>query len=141
MQVKVKFLYPNSKMPTQGSVDAAGFDLYARLYEPIIIPAHEQEKISVGIAAEIPQGYYAQIRGRSGLASRGIVAFDGTIDSDYRGEWFVTLFNHTKFTYVIHHGNRIAQAVFMRHSHTELIEAETLDETERGEHGYGSTGR
>lgn len=141
--VRVKPLYDDSRMPMKGSEEAAGWDLYAHLPDgPITLwQGRSPQKVSVGIATEIPQGYYAQIRGRSGLASQGLMVFDGTVDSDYRGEWFVVARCVGYDSMEIKDGDRIAQMVITPLPWTVLEFTNELTPSARGENGYGSTGR
>lgn len=147
LNVKMTKTKPNSQLPTWGSTHAAGADLYACLSDeqmPMVqINPGETVMISVGIKTEFTPGYGAFILARSGLASKkGLAPANkvGLIDSDYRGEWFVALHNHSNQTQIIEDGERIAQVVFKEVQHPEFIETEDLSETERGENGFGSTG-
>ena len=146
LQVKVTKTRPNSIIPTWGSTYAAGADLYACLDEvtPVLIQPGETKLISVGIKTEFTTGYAALIHARSGLATKkGLAPANkvGVIDADYRGEWFVALHNHSNSIQTIEDGERIAQVLFQEVEHPEFVEAEELSETERGEGGFGSTGR
>lgn len=128
------------KYMTKGS---AGMDLYANVDKTIEIKPSEIKLISTGIAISIPNGYEAQIRPRSGLALKHGISFvntPGTIDSDYRGEINVIAINFSDKPFVISRGDRIAQMVINKVELPEIIEVETLDSTERGEGGFGSTG-
>jgi dUTP pyrophosphatase len=145
LQVKVVKTKPNAKIPTWGSVNAAGADLYACLEQtvPLEIQPHTTAMIPLGIKTEFTPGYAAMIYARSGLASKkGLAPANkvGVIDADYRGEWMVALHNHSNTVQYIEDGERIAQAVFHEVEHPEFIESEELSETERGENGFGSTG-
>lgn len=131
---------PLPKYETSGS---AGMDLTANNDEEIIIKAGEFKLVKTGIAIALEEGFEAQIRPRSGLALKnGITVLNtpGTIDSDYRGEIGVILINHSKQDFTITKGMRIAQMVIASYSQAQLIDAETLDETSRGQGGFGSTG-
>ena len=137
----------NSKIPTWGSANAAGADLYACLSDeqmPFIrIYPGKTVLISVGIKTEFTPGYVALIHARSGLATKkGLAPANkvGVVDSDYRGEWFVALHNHSNHIQVIEDGERIAQVLFQEVEHPTFEEVEDLSETERGEKGFGSTG-
>jgi dUTP pyrophosphatase len=145
LTVKVSKTKPNSKLPTWGSVNAAGADLYACLDEltPLVIHPGETKMVSVGIKTEFTPGYVALIHARSGLATKyGIAPANkvGVIDADYRGEWFVALHNHSNSSYSLEDGERIAQVLFQEIEHPEFVETDELSETERGEGGFGSTG-
>ena len=147
LQVKTTKTKPNAQLPTWGSVNAAGADLYACLSDgqmPMIqIHPGETVMISVGIKTEFTPGYVALIHARSGLATKkGLAPANkvGVIDADYRGEWFVALHNHSNHIQVIEDGERIAQVLFQEIEHPEFIETDELSETDRGEGGFGSTG-
>jgi dUTP pyrophosphatase len=151
--VKVKKLHPDAKLPTYGSKDAAGADLYAcidRVDGPITnfyyIAPHETVKISTGIAMEIPRNKFGAIYARSGLSTReGLRPANcvGVIDSDYRGEIIVALHNDSEETRIVTHGDRIAQIIFQYSDRPidGFEEVEELSETTRGEGGFGSTGK
>jgi dUTP pyrophosphatase len=118
-------------------------DLRANLSEPIVMKPLERRLIPTGLHIALPEGYEAQVRPRSGLALKhGITVLNapGTIDADYRGEVGVLLINLSEEPFVVNDGERIAQMVIARHEQGEFIEVEALDETERGEGGYGHTG-
>ena len=131
------------ELPTYGSKASAGFDLRANIEKDIRVGSLEKVIVPTGLFIEIPIGYEAQVRPRSGLAFKhGITVLNspGTIDADYRGEIKVILVNLSKDTFVIENGERIAQMVIAAHEQAEWIEVESLDETERGTGGFGSTG-
>ena len=143
MNVKIKKLYPNAKMPFYGTEFSAGADLCACLDEPVTLQPNETKMISIGIAAELPVGYAGLIFARSGLASKRNLAPAnkvGVVDSDYRGEWFVPMRNHGDTPQTIEPGERIAQLVITPYLTAQFIEAETLSDTVRGMGGFGSTG-
>ncbi len=130
-------------LPTYATELSAGMDLRANLNESITLHPMERILIKTGLYIALPDGYEAQIRPRSGLAlKKGITVLNspGTIDSDYRGEIGVLLINLSKEDFVIQDGERIAQMVVARHEQAAFTEVEILDETERGEGGYGHTG-
>lgn len=144
--IKFKKLDPEAKCPTRSTEFAAGWDLYANVITDRssfhVVPPGERTKFSTGIAIELPQGYEAQVRPRSGLSlSHGVVAAFGTIDSDYRGSIGVTLFNHSFQSVRIEHGQRIAQLVIQPVVNVSFEEVEELSETDRGTKGYGSSGK
>ena len=142
MQVNVKKLTENAKLPTYGSPFAAGADLYAA--EGSTIPAGETRLIKTGLAIELPAGMVGLVYARSGLATKQDLAPAnkvGVIDCDYRGEVMVSLHNHGKETRRVEQGDRIAQLVVAPYITCEFTEAETLSETVRGEGGFGSTGK
>lgn len=133
-------------LPRQQTSGAAGLDLAAALGpdEVMEIAPGDYAMIPTGLAIALPEGYEAQIRPRSGLAAKfGITVLNspGTVDADYRGEIKVLLINHGKASFAIRRGERIAQMVIAPVSAVELIEMETLDATQRGAGGHGSTGR
>lgn len=148
LQVKATLTKSNSKLPTWGTLHAAGADLYAALSEeqmPVLtIHPGETVMVSVGIKTEFTPGYVALIHARSGLATKyGIAPANkvGVIDADYRGEWFVALHNHSNENYMLQDGERIAQVLFQEVEHPDFVLADELEATERGEGGFGSTGK
>ena len=143
MQIKIKKLNPNAKTPTRGSKQAAGYDIYACL-ETAATPAHCPVKVPTGISMAIPEGYFGAIFARSGLASKqGLRPANcvGVIDSDYRGEFIVMLHNDTDEPKTIENGDRIGQLVILPYMSVEFEETDSLDETERGTGGFGSSGK
>lgn len=130
-------------LPAYATEQSAGMDLRANIEEPIILQPMERRLIPTGLYIALPAGYEAQVRPRSGLAlKQGITVLNapGTIDADYRGEVGVLLINLSQQPFTINDGERIAQMIIARHEQAELVEVETLDETERGAGGYGHTG-
>ena len=130
-------------LPSYETIASAGMDLRANLQEPILIEPMERALIPTGLFIELPIGFEAQVRPRSGLAlKKGITCLNspGTIDADYRGEVGVILVNLSKETFVVENGERIAQMVIAKHERAEWIEVEELSKTERGAGGFGSTG-
>ena len=130
-------------LPQYATPQNAGMDLRANLEEPIILRPLERRLIPTGLHIALPAGYEAQVRPRSGLAlKKGITVLNspGTIDADYRGEVGVLLINLSQEDFVVNDGERIAQMVIARHEQGEFVPVEVLDETERGEGGYGHTG-
>ncbi|MBE6928185.1 MAG: dUTP diphosphatase [Ruminococcaceae bacterium] len=143
MNIKVKKLHPNAKMPFYGTEFSAGADLCACLDEPVTLQPNETRMISIGIAVELPVGYAGLIFARSGLASRRDLAPAnkvGVVDCDYRGEWFVPMHNHGLEPQTIEPGERIAQLVITPYLTAKFVENENLSETVRGSGGFGSTG-
>ena len=146
MQVKIKRLNESATLPTRGSNQAAGYDLYACIDKDMAyrsIYPHETQKIGTGLAVEIPEGYFGAIFARSGIATkRGLRPANcvGVIDSDYRGEIVVALHNDSDDTRMIKRDERIAQLVIMPYLPVEFTEVDELDSTERGSGGFGSTG-
>jgi dUTP pyrophosphatase len=144
MKVKVKKLFPEAKLPTYGSDFAAGADLYAAEPETVVIQPGETVLVHTGIALEIPEGYGGFLYARSGLATKkGLAPANkvGVIDSDYRGEVMVALFNQSGEAREVESGERIAQLVIAPFLKAEFYQAEELEETDRGAGGFGSTGR
>lgn len=131
-------------LPRYQTTGAAGLDLHAAIAEPITLGSLERRLVPTGLRMAIPAGFEGQVRPRSGLAAKhGITVLNtpGTIDSDYRGELAVCLVNLGREPFVVKPLERIAQIVFARHARAELELVATLDDTERGAGGYGSTGR
>jgi dUTP pyrophosphatase len=130
-------------LPSYETVASAGMDLRASLDEPIKLGPLERALVPTGLYIELPVGFEAQVRPRSGLSIKkgiSIVNAPGTIDADYRGEVRVILINLSKEDFVIEDGERIAQMVISRHEKADWIEVEELNETERGAGGFGHTG-
>jgi dUTP pyrophosphatase len=143
VNVKFKKLDARAQMPVYGTEFAAGADLYACMDAPVTIKAGTTEFIHTGIAMAIPQGLVGLIYARSGLAcKKGIAPANkvGVIDSDYRGEIMVALHNHSAEDVSIESGERVAQMVIAPYLFAQYEETENLDDTERGEGGFGSTG-
>ena len=130
-------------LPSYQTGSSAGMDLRADLQDPVQLQPLERAIIGTGLYLELPEGYEAQIRPRSGLAAKqgiSVLNSPGTIDADYRGEIGVILVNLSNDPVVINHGERIAQMVISRHEQAEWIEVEELNQTVRGSGGFGSTG-
>jgi len=144
LTLQVKLLTPTAGTPTRGSDLAVGYDLRADLGHGgrFVVPVHQRRRISTGVAMAIPVGYYGQVLPRSGLALKhGIVVMGGVIDPDYRGEVFVMLLNTGNDPFYIEHGDRIAQVVLKAVITPEVVVVlGDLDETARGDAGFGSTG-
>lgn len=144
MQVKVKKLNEKAILPIYSSKSAAGADLCALLDETVTVAPGETVFVKTGLALEIPEGYVGLIYARSGLAcKRGVAPANkvGVIDSDYRGEIMVALFNHGKEAQNIEPGERIAQIVITPYLTADFIQVEEITDTERASGGFGSTGR
>lgn len=142
--MRVKKLRENASMPTYGSQEAAGADLYACMEEAVTIAPGETVFIPTGIAMEIPQGYAGLIYARSSLGTKkGLAPANkvGVIDSDYRGEVMVALYNHGKTPQTIADGERIAQLLVTPVLRPILMQVEDLSQTQRGAGGFGSTGK
>ncbi len=131
-------------LPLAETVHAAGYDLRANLEAPVVLKPLQRALIPTGLFLELPAGYEAQVRPRSGLAYKhGLTVLNspGTVDADYRGEVKVLLINLSETDFTVNHGERIAQMVVAKHEVIEWQPVEVLSETDRGTGGYGSTGR
>ena len=136
--------HSSNPLPTYATTGSSGLDIRANTPTPIILQPLERALIPTGLFLEIPQGYEAQIRPRSGLAiKQGITCLNspGTIDADYRGEIQVILINLSNQTQTINHGDRIAQMVFCKVEQVLLTPVQIINQTERGEGGFGHTGK
>lgn len=143
MTVKILKLQQNAHIPTYGSADAAGADLYACIDEAVTILPSQTVLIPTGLSMEIEQGFAGFIYARSGLATkRGLAPANkvGVIDSDYRGQVMVSLHNHTEQPQTVEPGERVAQMVFAPVYQAQFCETDALQDTERGTGGFGSTG-
>ena len=130
-------------LPAYATTQSAGMDLRDNIQKTITLRPMERRLIPTGLHIALPEGYEAQVRPRSGLALKhGLTVLNspGTIDSDYRGEVMVLLINLSDTDFIVNDGERIAQIVIAKHEQGEWIKVEELDETERGEGGYGHTG-
>lgn len=139
--MKVKLMNEYAQLPTRGSKDAAGLDLYCPLH--IKVPADSQKKIPLGLAVEIPKGYMGLLVPRSSMSKTPLRCANsvGVIDADYRGELSIAYENISCSDYMIFRGDRIAQLIIVPIAIVDVEEAQTLSETERGNGGYGSTGK
>ena len=141
--IKIKLLNEFAKVPTRGSAQAAGYDLYAATNYDIEIPPHSTVKVDTGIAIEIPEDYFGAIYARSGLATKQglrLANAVGVIDSDYRGPIIVALHNDTNYIQKIGINERIAQLIIQPYLNVEFNVVDELTDTERGNKGFGSTG-
>jgi dUTP pyrophosphatase len=137
--LKIQKLVPHAKIPTRGSPGAAGLDLYAS--EDTIIPAHGKGIVFTGIAVATPHWTYFRIAPRSGLAmNHSIDVLAGVVDSDYRGEIKIILYNHSNTSYNVNRGDRVAQGILESIVCIDPVEVEQLDDTLRNTNGFGSTG-
>lgn len=144
MDIKVKKLKENAIIPTRGSNQAAGYDLYACIDSPIVVVPHQTVKVGTGLSIEVPNGYFGAVFARSGLATKqGLRPANavGVCDSDYRGEYIVALHNDTNFPQTINPMERIAQLVVIPYLPIKFKEVDELSDTERGDGGFGSTGK
>ncbi|XP_042903297.1 deoxyuridine 5'-triphosphate nucleotidohydrolase [Parasteatoda tepidariorum] len=138
--LRIAKLSPNAIAPSKGSKLAAGYDLYSA-YE-YIVPAKGKVLAKTDIQVQIPPGHYGRVAPRSGLAVKNFIDVGaGVVDEDYRGNLGVVLFNFGSEDFKVNKGDRIAQLICEKICYPELEEVETLDETERGEGGFGSTGK
>ena len=142
MQIKI-INKSSHDLPNYETIASAGMDLRANIQEPITLKSLERTIVKTGLFIELPIGYEAQVRPRSGLAAKkGITVLNspGTVDADYRGEIGVILVNLSQEDFVIENGERIAQLIIAKLERAEWIEVQELSETSRGEGGFGSTG-
>lgn len=143
--MKIKIINKSKhELPNYATSASAGVDLRANIQEPIVLRSLERALVATGLFIELPVGFEAQIRPRSGLAFKNgltVLNSPGTIDADYRGEIKVILVNLSNEAFTINDGERIAQMVIARHEQAEWIEVEQLEETARGDGGFGSTGK
>lgn len=143
MEVKI-INQSHHPLPVYETIASAGMDLKANLDTPILVQPSDNVIIPTGLFIELPIGFEAQVRPRSGLAAKhGVTVLNspGTIDADYRGEIKVILINHGKKEFVINDGERIAQMVIAKHERVVWKESKQLEESERGAGGFGSTGK
>ena len=143
MQIKIVNQSKHS-LPEYATALSAGMDLRADIKEPIVLKPLERKLIPTGLYLELPAGYEAQIRPRSGLAiKKGITILNspGTIDADYRGEICIILINLSTEDFIVNDGERICQMVIASHIQAELVEVQELGDTERGAGGFGHTGK
>ncbi len=144
MKIEIKRLSKTAVFPSRGSAQAAGYDLCADLKEPLSIPAGETVMVETGYSIAIPDGYFGGVFARSGISTKkGLRPANctGVIDSDYRGPVVVPLYNDSDTERLIMPGERVAQLIILPYLSVDFCEVEQLDETERGENGFGSTGR
>ena len=144
VKILVKKLDSRVKLPSYKTVGSSGMDLMALTDKPITILPKKSYLVPTGISVAIPKNYEIQIRPRSGLAAKNNISVlntPGTIDSDYRGEIKIILFNHGSDEFLINNGDRIAQIVLMPIHKIDFEEVDNLPDTVRGEGGFGSTGR
>ena len=142
MQIKI-INKSQHELPHYETIASAGMDLRANIQDPIILQPLERTLVKTGLFIELPIGFEAQVRPRSGLAfKKGITVLNspGTVDADYRGEIGVILVNLPNEAFVIENGDRIAQLIIAKHERAEWIQVQDLSETSRGEGGFGSTG-
>lgn len=139
--VRAKLLRPGARLPFRATGLASGFDLFACLEAPVEL-SQTPTVVGTGVALETPAGCDAQIRPRSGLGRKGVIATFGTLDADYRGELLITLYTTApEIRHTVRHGDRIAQLVITQLVDAAFEAAAELSDTERGAGGHGSTGR
>ncbi len=136
--MRFELVHENAKLPTRGSDFAAGLDLYTP--EKFFILPKTFQMVPLGIKGEIPPGWMAMLKARSSLGAQGVDVFAGVIDSDYRGEWKVILYNSNISLLTVDKGDRVAQAVILPCYMGDILEGK-VNETIRGEAGFGSTGK
>ncbi|MBN1970546.1 MAG: dUTP diphosphatase [Candidatus Delongbacteria bacterium] len=139
MIIKVMRMNSDAIVPSKKSKDDAAWDIYAS--KDTVIINGKSGIVETGIAIEYPEGFWGQIEGRSGLASRGIFPVGGIIDNGYRGEHKIIMINLSGEDYVVSKGDRIAQLVLRKHFHGDMVEVSELSETTRGTNGFGSSGK
>lgn len=135
---KVKRIRPDAKLPEQKHPSDAGYDIST--VETYTLKPGERKPFATGIAAEFPHGFVALFRDRSSMAAKGIHALGGVIDANYRGEWKVVLINLTDEPFTINAGDRIVQCLFRRIEPFDVVEVQSLTDSDRGHGGFGSTG-
>ena len=143
VNIQVTLLHDDAQLPAYQTTGSAGMDLHARLDSPLTLGPLERTVVPTGIAISLPEGYEAQIRARSGLSSKhGITMVNGvgTIDSDYRGEVGALVINLSSVPFTIEPGMRVAQMIITQYDKAEWQIVPSLDETDRGVNGFGSTG-
>lgn len=143
MKMQIKRLTETAVIPVRGSEQAAGYDLFSDLEKAIEIKPGETKKVTTGISIAVPEGYFGGIFARSGLSTKkGLRPANctGVVDSDYRGPVIVALHNDSEVVQIVEPGERVAQLVVLPFLAVEFDEVTELDETERGEGGFGSTG-
>lgn len=144
MQINIKKLNPDAIVPTRGSEYSAGYDLYACIEQTVFIEPHKTVKIGTGLSMELPNGYYGEICARSGIATKKSLRpanCVGVCDEDYRGEYIVALHNDGDDVQTVEPKERIAQFILKKYDSVEFTVVDTLNETNRGVGGFGSTGK
>lgn len=139
IEFQVKKLSPDATLPTKANPTDAGIDIFTN--ESYTLQPGERHMFTTGIAGALPDGYVALFWDRSGLGSKGVHRFAGVVDSGYRGEWKVILWNSTNEPFEIKAGDKIIQCIIQKFEPAEITEVAELDDTERGASGFGSSGR
>lgn len=139
MQIKIKKLHQDAKLPTHGHPGDAGLDFYA--LEEVKFPPHRQERVSTGIAMEIPDGHVGLVWDKSSISfNKGLKIMGGVIDAGYRGEIVMNLLNVTDAEVVLEKGHKVAQMIIQKFEHCDILEIDSLSDTVRGQGREGSTG-
>lgn len=142
MEIKIKKIYDDSKFPVRAHETDAGMDLFlSSCYDEVVIAPGSKHLLPTGIKMEIPDGYVGLIWDKSGLSSRGLKVFGGVIDSSYRGEIIVSVLNFGKESILLKKGDKIAQMLIQKVEFPRLVEVDYLSDSDRGEEGFGSTGK
>ena len=139
LEIKVKKLNSLAKLPEKNNSSDAGWDLFSS--QKKVLLKKQRSVISTGISTEIPEGYCALIWDRSSMGLKGVHRFAGVIDSSYRGEWKIIIYNASQTNHQIEVGDKIAQAIIQKVEDISFIESYELSNTERGKQGFGSSGR
>lgn len=139
MKLFIKKLNTDAILPSRAHRDDVGIDMYA-CGDQVILPG-ELKKISTGVSISLPEGCAGLIWDKSSIGSKGIKVFCGVFDPGYRGEYFLVMKNTTSEEYIFKHGDKVAQMLVQRVEYPEIIEVDTLEESDRGEGGFGSTGK
>ena len=138
--IKFKLLSPDSKLPQYAHSDDAGFDIFS--VETVVLEPGQRHVFKTGLTSQIPQGWFVSVRDKSGLAAKhGLHTMGGVIDAGYRGEWGVILVNNGQEVVTIEKGDKIAQGIMQQAEQAQIELVEVLEDTERGEGGFGSTGK
>ncbi|MBH77697.1 MAG: dUTP diphosphatase [Dehalococcoidia bacterium] len=141
-EIDIRLLREGGRLPEKASANASGYDLYACLPDAPVRVGNFPVRIPTGLAFAVPPGLDVQIRPRSGLASQGILSSFGTLDADYRGELFISMYTlNPEVSHVVEHGDRVAQLVITHLAAVNFVLREELSKTQRGAGGHGSTGR
>ncbi len=138
IRVRIRPLSPNGRVPERSHEGDAGWDLFSA--EDVTIPPGDTAVVSTDVSMEIPRGWYGQIKSRSGLGTKGVVVTAGVVDSTYRGNIKVVIINCGKKELVFKRGDKLAQMVFLPVPEVEFVVADSLEGSERGDRGFGSTG-
>lgn len=138
MEIKVKKLDPDAKLPEYSNATDAGMDLFS--IEDVVIKPGELQKVKTGLSIELPDGYVSLVWDKSGIAAKSLKTVAGVIDSGYRGEYLIAMINLGKEDYIINKGDKVAQVLIQKVEHPTVVSVSDLSETSRGAGGFGSTG-